>query len=223
MLKCIPSVLNSEELSAIGSLLGDASFVDGRSTAGERARRVKNNLQLERDPVLRGQLNPLITAALERNAIFRQVALPRRIHNPIISRYSKGMSYGKHTDDALMNRPDVLRTDLSVTVFLSDPDRYEGGELYVDAGYGDLAVKLPPGDAVIYPSTTVHRVAPVTRGTRLTAVTWVQSFVRDPARREILADLARVRARLEGEQPDSEETTLAAKTYSNLLRMWSEL
>lgn len=229
MLHCIESILEPEPLALATALIDECDFVDGKSTAGKRARRVKRNEQLRRgahesavgdDP--RRQLDTLVQQALDEHAEFSALALPRRIALPLISRYRPGMHYGAHVDDALMGGGARLRSDLAVTVFLSDPASYDGGELFVGASYGEIAVKLPAGDAVVYSADTVHRVAPVTSGERLAAITWVQSQVRCPRQRELLTDLGRVRRRLEQDCGDSDETDLAGKSYSNLMRMWAD-
>lgn len=224
MLNVITDVLTREELETINQLLTeDGEFVDGKKTAGYRAERVKNNLQLNKTPKQAKQLNPLIINALERNEIFQRVALPKRIHRPLFSRYHVGMNYGSHVDDALMDLPNVLRTDLAVTVFLNEPARYDGGELAIETSSGEHMVKLAGGDAVVYPASSLHRVTPVTRGERLAAVTWIQSYVRERERREILVDLDKLRHALHERMSDAPETNLAYKTYSNLLRMWADV
>ncbi len=168
------------------------------------------------------EIKATVLAALKRNKTFRRVALPRTIRPPLISRYRAGMNYGPHVDDALMGSGVMERSDISVTVFLSDPGAYQGGELVMNSPFGEREIKLPAGHAVVYPSSTLHRVAPVTRGERLAAVTWVRSQVRDPARREILYDICRMRETLANFDPEGEAADLAFKTHANLLRMWSE-
>lgn len=222
MIVCLPDVLDLTELREIRGALSDSPFVDGKTTAGYRAKRVKNNLQLDKSADEASQIKSIVLNGLKRNPEFRRAALPRHIQPPLVSRYQVGMNYGRHVDDALMGSERKTRTDVSVTVFLSDPGDYDGGELLIQSPYGDQEVKLPAGAAVLYPASTLHRVLPVTRGERLAAVTWIESHVRDPARREILHDLDRVSNALGRRDPDSEESDLAAKTYSNLLRMWSD-
>ncbi len=222
MIVCLPDVLDLTELREIRTALAASSFVDGKTTAGYRAKRVKNNLQLDKESAEATQVKSLVLNGLKRNPQFRRTVLPRLIQTPMISRYRAGMNYGRHVDDALMGGQRKTRTDVSVTVFLSDPGDYDGGELLIQSPYGDQEVKLPAGAAVLYPSSTLHQVLPVTRGERLAGVTWVESLVRDPARREVLHDLDRISEHLGRQDPDSEESDLAAKTYSNLLRMWSD-
>ncbi len=222
MLTCIPEVLKAQELERIDELLARANYQDGKRSAGYRAKRVKNNLQLERDDPNRQEINTIVLEALTRNRLFQRIAIPRSIRPPLISRYEPGMAYGAHVDDALMGGASRVRTDLAVTVFLSDRDQYEGGELMVGTSLGALAVKLPRGDAVVYPASTIHRVNPVSAGERLAAVTWVQSHVRDPLQRELLSDLDLLKQSLDQTNPADETTDLAFKVYSNLLRMWAE-
>ncbi len=161
-------------------------------------------------------------AALKRSQTFQRATLPRTIRPPLISRYRAGMNYGLHVDNAMMGRGVKERSDISVTVFLSDPGDYDGGELVIDEVHEAREIKLPAGAAVVYPSGCLHRVAPVARGARLAAVTWVESHVRDPMRREVLHDLDLVRRRLMKDAVDWDETDLAYKVYANLLRLWAD-
>ncbi len=223
MLATIDNVLDRPAITYLRKAIADGEFIDGQKTAGFRAKRVKHNEQLSPNGDLRKEMDTMVVDALRRSPEFQRVALPRSIQRPLFSRYSIGMNYGLHVDDALMGRGTRIRSDISVTVFLSGPEEYDGGELEMQSPFGPQEVKLPAGSAVIYPSSTLHRVKPVTEGERLAAVTWVQSFVADPARREVLADLDRVRRRLGEVDTDGEETDLAFKTYTNLLRMWSDL
>ncbi len=177
---------------------------------------------MDRTTAAAKEVKAAVLAALKRNQTFQRAALPRTIRPPLISRYQAGMSYGLHVDDAMMGSRVKERSDISVTVFLSDPGDYEGGDLVMNSPFGAQEIKLPAGHAVVYPSSTLHKVAPVTRGERLAAVIWVQSQVRDPARREILYDVYRMRETLARIDPESEEADLAFKTSANLLRMWSE-
>lgn len=222
MLQCIPDILEYAELKKVRQAIGDGAFMDGKQTAGYRAKRVKNNLQMDKDSPGAAEAKSIVLAALRRNRTFQDAALPRTIRPPLISRYGAGMNYGWHVDDALMAGDPKVRSDLSITVFLNDPNDYEGGELVISSPFGEQEVKLPAGAAVVYPSATLHQVAAVTRGERLAAVTWARSYVREAARREILADLLAVQKKLAALAPDEAETDLAFKTYSNLLRMWSD-
>lgn len=223
MLATIDNVLDRQSVTYLRKAIADGQFVDGQKTAGFRAKRVKHNEQLSPDSGLRKEIDAMVVDALRRNMDFQRLALPHSIQRPLFSRYGIGMNYGLHVDDALMGRGNRIRSDISVTVFLSGPEEYEGGELEMQSPFGPQEVKLPAGSAVIYPSSTLHRVKPVTEGERFAAVTWVQSFVADPTRREVIADLDRVRRRLGEIDPDGAETDLAFKSYTNLLRMWSDL
>ncbi len=222
MLTCIPGILNASDLERIDEILKDAEFEDGRATAGFRAKRVKANLQLNSAAPCKKEVNELVENALKRSTLFQRVAIPRIICPPLISRYKPGMAYGAHVDDALMGNDRRARTDLAVTVFLSEQSDYEGGELMISTSMGDIAVKLPRGDGVVYSASTIHRVNPIVSGERIAAVTWVQSHVRDPMQRELLADLDLLKNALNDVNPNDEKTDIAFKIYSNLLRMWAD-
>ncbi len=222
MLMCIPDILDWPTLKKIRAAVNEIGFDDGRRTAGRDAKRVKHNLELKTGSEKANEIQVTIIKALQRNMTFRQAARPFYTHPPLISRYLEGMDYGLHVDDPLMGRPVSARSDVSVTVAISSPDEYDGGELVIHTPFGEQEVKLPAGSAVIYSSNSLHRVAPVSRGERLAAVTWVQSYVRNAQKREILYDLYRIREKMSGLDPDALEFALANKTYVNLLRMWSE-
>lgn len=223
MIVCIPNVLDRKALRDIRAIVDKADFVDGRSTAQGRAKRVKANEQISKktEDGTRG-LDGIIIGALRANTEFQRVALPRTIRNPLISRYKPGMQYGLHVDNALMGSGAKERSDLSVTVFLNGPEEYEGGELTIRTHWGEQEIKLPAGEAVLYPSSSLHRVNSVTAGERIAAVTWVQSYVRSAEQREVLYDLKLIVKKLSKIAPDEEETDLAYKSYANLLRMWSD-
>lgn len=223
MIVCIPDVLTAEEIKKLREEAAALPFVPGVETAGGRARRVKNNEQISQKADERKALHEIVIAALSRSKEFNRAALPKRIRPPLISRYRQGMAYGKHVDNALMGPKNAReRSDLSVTVFISDMNEYDGGELVIHSPFGVQEVKLPSGSVVVYPSYSLHEVVEVTRGERLVAVTWVQSYVRDGHQREILAHLAQVKDRMNDLAPDDEETELVHHTYANLLRMWAE-
>ena len=223
MLATIDNVLDLPALKIIRKSMAEGDFDDGQKTAGFRAKRVKHNEQLSPKDDSRKEIDKLVLDSLWRNGDFHRVAIPRIINRPLFSRYGAGMNYGLHVDDALMGGRQKMRSDLSLTIFISNPDEYEGGELEMASPYGPQEVKLLAGCAVVYPSSTLHRVKPVTEGTRLATVTWVQSYVADPARREILYDIDRMRRRLSDLDPDGAETDLAFKAHANLLRMWSDV
>jgi PKHD-type hydroxylase len=222
MITAISDVLDSADLAQLRGLVDQAPFVDGKMTAGARAKRVKNNEMLQHDSNASVEANKLILGKLLNNGQFARVAFPKTARPIMINRYVPGMAYGLHVDNALMGRQPAVRSDISLTLFISDPADYDGGELTISTEFGQVNIKLPAGHMVIYPSSTLHRVAPVTRGTRLVAVTWLQSHVREPAQRQILYDLERTRMKLEQLAPDAPEVDLSLKTYANLLRMWAE-
>ena len=223
MLLRISHVLGRRELDALAALLQQAHFVDGRLSAGKQAQRVKRNEELSANDERVMQLNDIVMGNLVRHPVYRNAALPHRVAAPYYARYTPGMAYGLHVDDPVMGTGARYRSDISITVFLSDPASYDGGELMVRTAFGETAVKLPAGDAILYPSSSLHRVAEVTRGERLVAVTWVQSLVRDPARRELLYELSQARERLLKKAPDAAETAQVDYAYVNLVRMWSEV
>ncbi len=222
MMLCIPEVLTREELERLRTALAGAEFVDGKATTGYRARRVKNNLQLSRENAVGNELAPLIEQALWRNETFAWAVWPKQVRGILFSRYEPGMQYGNHVDNAIMGKGNPWRSDVAFTIFLGDPMDYDGGELMIESPLGAQEVKLAPGEAIVYPSSSVHRVAEVTRGQRLAAIGWVQSQVRDPAQREILYDLERIKRLMAERLPDAPETDWAFKTQSNLLRMWAD-
>jgi PKHD-type hydroxylase len=224
MLLAIPRVLEPDELALARSWLADARFVDGRLSAGSAARRVKSNQEIELAAPVREQLDRLVMGNLARHPAYRGGALPLHAASPLYARYRPGMSYGDHLDDPVMGADGVMyRSDVAVTVFLSAPDEYDGGELVIRMPSGEQVVKLPAGDAVLYPAGTVHHVAPVVRGERLVAVTWVQSMVRDAARRELLYGLNAARETLLQAAPEAVETAQVNAAYLNLFRMWADL
>lgn len=222
MLIEIPELLNAAQLQKIHELLAGATFVDGKLTAGMAAARVKDNQELEQDPQLLQRLYRILMASVGQNARFRSFALPNRVADFIFARYRPGMHYGDHVDDPIMGGG-KFRTDVSMTVFLNEPDSYGGGELVIRTPFGDKRVKLAAGCAVVYPSSSVHHVADVTRGERLVALTWMQSFVRNAAQRELLFELDQAREYLLRNEPDSEHAKAVDRSYANLLRMWADV
>ncbi len=230
MLLQIPAVLKKEEIETVLHELSQGAYEDGRVSAGLLARDIKNNLQIKRDAAAAQKCAPLLLEALRRNGTFYSVALPHRVRGPIFNRYDVGMTYGLHVDNAIMGEGTAnavlgvgnsVRTDVSATLFLSAPDQYDGGELVLQENHGDKRIKLPAGSMVVYSSTSAHRVEPVTRGSRLAAIFWIQSMVRDEPKREILFDLSQildsVRSKL-----DSNEQMALTSVYHNLLRVWAE-
>jgi PKHD-type hydroxylase len=220
---CIADVLTPEEVKQVTAQLAEAEFVDGKLTAGWHARLVKQNTQLKRGSAIAQSLQPIVTAALQRNALFQAAIRPKIIRPPLFSRYESGMYYGSHVDNAIMGDPTPMRSDISLTLFLSSPDTYEGGELMIETSLGEQAFKLDAGAMITYPSTTLHRVEAVTAGVRLVAVSWVQSLIRDPGDREILFDLDTARQALFEQQGKTPAFDLISKSYANLLRKWVEI
>jgi PKHD-type hydroxylase len=223
MLVTIPEVLTVPEQQELLRLAKQLPFVDGKETAGFRAKLVKHNEQVSKEATGRRAMQEIVVRALARAPGFRRAAIPHKIRPPLISRYREGMSYGLHVDDAMMGQDfQRERSDVSVTVFINDASDYDGGELRIHSPFGLQQVKLPARSAVIYPSSTLHEVAQVTRGERLVAVTWVQSYVRDERQRQILSDLIQIRDRMHAIEPNGKETDLAFRVHTNLTRMWSE-
>ncbi|MCG6967826.1 MAG: Fe2+-dependent dioxygenase [Chromatiaceae bacterium] len=223
MLIQIPELLNAAQLDKIHELLDQARFVDGRLTAGMAASKVKNNEELALDPELLQRLYRIIMASVGHSAVFRSAVLPAKVADFIFARYQPGMHYGDHVDDPIMGQGPKFRTDVSMTIFLNPPETYDGGELVIRTPFGEQQVKLPAGHAVVYPSASVHRVAEVGRGERLVALTWIQSFVRDAARRELLYELDQAREQLLRSDPQSDVAKNVDRSYVNLLRMWAEV
>lgn len=224
MLIEIPEVLSRGQAQAIRGRLSGARFVDGGLSAGAQAGKVKKNLEMAADSQ-RMALAQDVCNALAQHPMFNHFALPRRIMVPIFSRYEVGMTYGSHTDVALMgvDVPEhATRTDLSLTLFLSDPESYDGGELVIQTHVGEHRFKLPAGSCVVYPSHNLHYVSPVTRGVRLAAVTWVQSFVRADAQREVLFELCNLSESLADQELGREEIDMLFNVYHKLTRMWAD-
>jgi PKHD-type hydroxylase len=224
MLLEIPGLLNEAQLNKIHEVLAKAEFVDGKLTAGSAASRVKHNEEMKAEPKQMELLLRILTSAMAHNPSFRSAALPYRMADPIFARYQPGMTYGDHVDDPLMGHSGQrFRTDVSMTIFLRPPESYQGGELVIGTTFGKQKVKLKAGSAVIYPSSSLHHVAPVTKGERLVALAWIQSYVRDPAQRELLYELDQAREHLLQNAPDDPYTALVDKSYANLLRMWGDV
>lgn len=223
MIITIDALLDAAQLNKIQSSLQTAEFIDGRATAGWHAQLVKQNQQLSRTSTLAKSLQEIVQTALQNNALFEAAAYPQCVHSLLFSRYEPGMEYGRHVDNALMGSGDRRdRADLSFTLFLSDPDRYIGGALVIEGACDEQAYRLPAGSLLLYPSSTLHRVDPVEQGYRFACVGWVQSWIRDPAKRELLFDLDTARRSLFTREGKSIEFDLLSKTYANLLRRWSE-
>lgn len=226
MLVEIEHLLDAETLSEIRGILASAPWADGRSTAGYQSARVKNNLQLPETCEAARKSSRIVLEALAKNPLFQSAALPRDIFPPLFNLYREGHGFGTHVDNALRPWPGEpgrrLRTDLSATLFLGDPDSYDGGELVIEDTYGSQSVKLAAGSMVLYPATSLHKVAPISRGERLASFFWIQSYVADDARRSILFDMDASIQNLRS-QHDENDPALVVLTgcYHNLLRMWS--
>ena len=226
MLIQIPDVLTKQQVSDSRRLLDHAEWVDGRVTAGHQSARVKDNAQLpEAHPVAR-ELGALILGALGDNPLFITAALPLHVFPPLFNRYSGGQSFGNHVDNAIRTVPGTghrIRTDLSATLFLSEPDEYDGGELMIEDTYGVHSVKLAAGSMVLYPSTSLHHVRPVTRGARVSSFFWLQSMVRDDGDRTLLFDLDSAIRNLNQQFPQHPVAVQLTGVYHNLLRKWTEV
>lgn len=218
MLLTLSDITDAATTSALAKVVAGLAFADGAATAGRFARTVKANDQATASPA-RDAIVQKVQTALMANDIFNIAARPRHMTPLVVSRYRQGQTYGRHVDDALMQG---LRTDISFTLFLSDPATYEGGDLVIEDTLETRAIKLPAGSLILYPSTTLHHVAPVTSGTRLAVVGWVQSWIRDAGQREILFDLERSLRQVFDTEGKSELFDLLSKSRSNLLRMWAD-
>lgn len=225
MLLSIPDVLTPAQVAEARPQLEAARWVDGRITAGHQGARVKMNEQLPPDSEVGAQVGQMILTALGSNPLFRAAALPLSIVPPLFNRYTGGQTFGTHVDGAVRTLPDGrrMRTDLSCTLFFSSPGEYEGGELVIEDTYGCKTVKLPAGHMILYPSTSLHHVTPVTRGTRLCSFFWLQSMVREDSRRSILFDMDIAIQRLGAENPSHPSVVSLTGVYHNLLREWVNL
>jgi len=226
MLLQLKQVLSPEEVQQARQLLGDdAPWLDGRVSAGSQARTRKSNQQLAQDSTASRQLQVLVLQALKRDPMFFSAALPRRIFNPLFNRYGGDTNaFGPHVDGAVMHSASTgewVRSDISCTVFLSDPQDYDGGELCVQDTYGSRGVKLTAGDAVLYPGTSVHEVTPVTRGVRLASFFWIESMVRSDEQRRLMFDLDMNLLKLRAQHGETAETIALTGVYHNLLRQWA--
>lgn len=218
----IPGLLKPDELQQLDSLLASSAFQDGKTTASLAAREVKNNLQLDRNDPSAAAIQALLWNAVMQSPYFQVAAQPKDIYPFIVSQYGQGQFYGWHVDSPLMGE-NPLRTDMAMTIFLSDPSTYEGGELVINGTAGPVAFKPEKGDAILYPCQYLHCVSEVKSGVRRAAVTWIQSQVRSSEQRQILFELNQVHALLSQKDPQAPETQQLLQTYSNLFRMWAEL
>lgn len=223
MILCIADVLDAQALTALRRELDDGHFIDGRKTAGWHARGVKRNEQADGNQGGVREWRDKVGECIRGHPLFQMAARPARMTPVRFSRYQSGMHYGNHVDDPVMGGEQPLRTDLSFTLFLEPPDAYDGGELVTDTSAGEQRYKLPAGAMILYPSSTLHRVEPVTRGQRLAAIGWVQSQIRDPGAREILFDMDTARRQLFEREGKSREFDLVTKSLANLQRLWIDI
>lgn len=226
MIIAIPNVLAPAQVAEARQQLDSADWIDGRVTAGHQSARAKENLQLPEESPLAHKLGDSIVTALERNLLFMSAALPLRIFPPLFNRYSSGHSFGLHVDNAVRQVRGTahrIRTDLSATLFLSSPQEYDGGELIVEDTYGPQTIKLPAGHMVLYPASSLHKVQPITRGSRVASFFWIQSMVRGDSDRALLFDMDLAIQRLNRDTPDHPSVVQLTGVYHNLLRRWAEL
>ncbi len=226
MLLPIPEVLTAEQVTHARELLEAAEWADGRVTAGHQSARVKNNGQLPEDSAAARQLGEMILQALSNNPLFISAALPAKVFPPLFNRYTGGQSFGTHVDNAIRQVTGTshrIRTDLSATLFFSNPEDYDGGDLVVEDTYGVHSVRLPPGHLVLYPATSLHHVRPVTRGARFASFFWIQSMVRDDAERTLLFDLDMAIQGLNRSSAGDATAVQLTGIYHNLLRRWAEV
>ena len=226
MLLHLPNILTPQEVQQAQTLLASAPWGDGRKGAGELARQVKNNEQLDHDCEAARAIRTMVLAALDRSPLFFSAALPKRVFPPRLNRYGGDSNYyGNHIDGAVRYMPETaqrVRTDVSCTLFLSEPESYDGGELCIADTYGEQSVKLPAGHIVLYPGTSLHQVKPVTRGYRLACFFWMESMVRSDEQRRLLYELDMNLLAMRQKHGDSDETTALTGVYHNLLRMWAD-
>ena len=216
----IPNFLNEGQLEQIFQFQSTAIYGDGKHTATEAAKEVKNNLQMNTECAAYSNIQQILLTAMNHNGLFRNAVLPKNIYPFLISKYTQDMGYGWHVDSQLMGN--MMRTDVAMTIFLNDPEEYEGGELELQSATGQVLYKLKKGDAVCYPCTQLHRVREVTNGERHVAVTWIQSLVKMAEQRKLLFDIQQVIDRLLAQDSQSPEARLLQQNHSNLLRMWCE-
>lgn len=227
MLLHVPEVLNAQELAQLRELVFSAAWVDGKVTAGTQSAQVKRNLQLPEEGKEAEAARKIVLAALSRNGLFFSAALPQKIYPPLFNQYSEGMDFGAHIDNAVRTHAltgQHVRTDVSCTLFITRPDEYDGGELVVEDTYGHQSVKLPAGDMVLYPGTSLHHVRPVSRGARYASFFWLQSMIRSDAQRTMLFDMDAAIVSLRQKIGDNDSSVLRLTgQYHNLIRMWADV
>jgi PKHD-type hydroxylase len=226
VLLSIPDVLTPEQVAQARQILDQAEWVDGRVTAGHQSSRAKDNMQIPEDHPAARTVGDMILNALGQNALFISAALPQRVFPPLFNRYTGGQSFGVHVDNAIRQVTGTahrIRTDLSATLFLAQPDEYDGGELVVEDTYGAHSVKLAAGHMILYPSTSLHHVRPVTRGARISSFFWIQSMIREDAERTLLFDLDAAIQRVNKQLPSDASSVQLTGIYHNLVRRWAEV
>ena len=225
MLLRVPQVLNADELARLQALMAKAEWADGKVTAGTQSAQVKRNIQLPETSPDAEAAREIVLRALSRHALFFSAALPKKIYPPLFNQYRVGMDFGAHIDNAVRTHAITglhVRTDISCTLFIAEPDSYEGGELVIEDTYGHQMVKLPAGDMVLYPGTSLHHVRPVTSGARLACFFWVQSMIRDDAQRTLLFDMDAAIVTLRQQVGDNAAVIRLTGNYHNLIRMWAD-
>jgi PKHD-type hydroxylase len=226
MLIQIPNVLTIGQVAECRRMLEEADWIDGRITAGHQSGSAKDNLQMPEDHPTAIKIGDLILASLERNPLFVAAALPSKVFPPLFNRYQGGQSFGVHIDNSIRQitgTPHRVRTDLSATLFFSEPEEYDGGELIVEDNYGVQKVKLPAGHLILYPASSLHQVTPVTRGARLASFFWIQSMVRDDGQRTLLFDLDSAIQKINQDSPNHASAVQLTGVYHNLLRRWADV
>lgn len=225
MLLHVPQVLNPQALAELQQLMQNASWTDGKVTAGTQSAQVKRNIQLPEASEYAEKARHIVLDALSRSALFYSAALPKKIYPPLFNQYREGMDFGAHIDNAVRTHAKTglhVRTDISCTLFIADPNSYEGGELVIEDTYGHQMVKLPAGDMVLYPGTSLHHVTPVTKGARLACFFWVQSMIREDSHRTLLFDMDAAIVTLRQQIGDTAAVVRLTGNYHNLIRMWAD-
>ncbi|MGE0063418.1 MAG: Fe2+-dependent dioxygenase [Xanthobacteraceae bacterium] len=226
MMVRIPNVLTAEQVARCREVMTKAAWVDGKVTAGHQSSQVKNNLQLPESAPEARELGGMVLQALARSQLFTSAVLPKQVFPPLFNRYDAGMTFGAHVDNSVRSHAAsgiTIRTDVSSTLFISAPEDYDGGELVVEDTYGRHSVKLPAGDMIVYPATSLHHVTPITRGSRIASFFWTQSMIRDESKRSLLFDLDMAIMRVAGDHPQHASVVELTAVYHNLLRQWAEV
>jgi PKHD-type hydroxylase len=221
----VPNVLTPEQVARCRDVMTRAAWIDGRATAGHQSVQVKKNLQLPESAPESRELGQMVMEALGRSSLFMSAVLPKQVFPPLFNRYDAGMTFGSHVDNAIRSHASGLqiRTDVSSTLFISGPEDYDGGELVVEDTYGQHTVKLPAGDMIVYPATSLHHVTPITRGSRIASFFWTQSMIRDESKRSLLFDMDMAIIKLHRDHPEHASVVELTSVYHNLLRQWAEL